>query len=685
MTNKIRKSIFLVVLLLLGLILAGCKNKIVIEGPKKVAVGSTISLTINEEDAAHAIWTSSDESIATVSNGIVTGLKVGTVDISASIGERSGKISIKVSENVNNGEKLFCAASIVSENVNAYDKIELSLMEKVPGTIVDKYNPFDYNAIYVYGVFTSPSGKSIKMPAFWYRDYTINLNTSMSTGKAKAGEPDGTETVNWIGDYEYRLRFLPDEAGEWTYKIYSKIGDDGALEELTGKIDVEGKEEDYKGFIQVDKSNNRTFIYEDGSTFMPIGENMGWWANDSRKTYDYYVWFENAHKNNMNIARIWMMNAYNPLGGFCLHWGKSIYDLTDRLGAAARLDKVIEYADQFDIYIMLTLINHGQFSSEVNSVWASNPYNKAKGGILDKPEKFFSDKEAKKVYKNELMYIIGRYGYSDHIMCWELFNEVDWTDNSSLNSVNIKNWHKEMAMFINANDPYNHMISTSYKSEYGLAFTLDEIDFVCPHSYGYAGLNICDALPSAMEKIYSQYKKPVLYAEIGIDWENGNNNYRLDPKGISLRQASWAGMLGGGASGAMNWWWDSYVHPYDLYSQFSGAGAYAKLLNLHGSDYTQLRTLQGVNVPSNVGIIGYRFDDRIYGYVYAKQWRYNNIVSDMSEIDVSIPFTDGSYKVIFYDTLSGTKLSEKDVNVAGGNISFTLPEFNGDIAFIVNK
>ena len=685
MVGRIKKLLFLVIACIFALVLVGCEvdepeSKIIISisGASNVYVGETITLSAKVDGSEEVpLWSSSDPTIATVEDGVVSGIAKGTVTIYIKVEDTTQEYEINVKERMINRTSLFCGVSEITTTPTVHEKVELCLEERNPGFIKDHYNPFDYNAIDVYGEFVSPSGKSMVVDAFWYRDYVISLDTFINTGNAVEGEPNGLEITKLTGDPEYRIRFRPDEAGEWNYKIYVAVAD-GVYEELNGKITVADSDKEYKGQIQVDKTNNRVFQYEDGSTFMPIGENIGWWTNNSRKIYDYYVWFLNSHNNNMNIARIWMATW-----GFCLHWGKSIYDLSDRLAFAGRLDRTIEYAEQFDIYVMLTLINHGQFSSQTNAEWASNPYNVKNGGILDKPEKFFTDFQAKTVYKNELKYILARYGYSDKIMCWELFNEVDWTDNAEIYAVNIKNWHKEMATFIRQNDPYNHMISTSYKTEQGLAFSLDEIDYVCPHNYGYANKNICEALPSVQDRLYNQYKKPVLYAEIGIDWENGQNNYRLDPKGISLKQASWAGMMGGGAGGAMNWWWDSYVHPYNLYHQFAGAGAYAKLLNLSGADYTQLRTLNGVTKPDSVGLIGYRFDNRIYGYVYDKAWKYNNATGELNGINVSIPFTDGNYKLTIYNTDTGYQLLEKNISVSGGNVVIDFPAFTNDIAFII--
>ncbi len=688
MIRFIKKISLFVLVLLLALVTIGCGETIVevktisLNGPNSIEVGAVGKITATVQGLEGEVqWSTSDPTIATVENGTVTALKAGDVIITATAEDVSSTISIKVNEKVKERESLFCGINIINDEMVAHEKVELSLVERTDGYVKNNFNPFDYNQIKVYGVFTSPSRETnLVAIAFWYRDYAIVLDTNITTGHVREGEINGLELVNFTSGPEYRMRFMPSEAGTWTYHVYIEMNGEELYEDLNGEIEIQDSSKEYKGLIKVNKSNNRTFMYEDGTTFMPIGENMGWWDKDntSRKTYDYKYWFENANKNNMNIARIWMAPW-----SFCLHWGKSATDLTDRLAYAARLDRVLEYADQYDMYIMLTLLNHGQFSTGADPTWKDNPYNAANGGVLDKPQKFFTSAEAKEIYKNELLYIIGRYGYSDKIMCWELFNEVDWTDNADINAVNIKAWHKEMAEFIKNNDCYGHMITTSYKTEQGASFTLDVIDFACPHSYGYAGKNINDTLPQMLDKLYNQYNKPILHAEIGIDWQNGQNNYRLDPTGVNLRQNSWAGMMGGGAGGAMNWWWDSYVHPYNLYYQFKGAGAYAKLLDLNGM-YEQLRTLSGLKKDNKVGVIGYKFDNRIYGYVYDKDWSYFNETGELSNINLEIPFGNGSYTVTFYNALTGVEVKNVNVEVTDGVIRINLPAFTNDVAFIIN-
>jgi len=77
---------------------------------------------------------------------------------------------------------------------------------------------------------------------------------------------------------------------------------------------------------------------------------------------------------------------------------------------------------------LLSLDHHGQVSSTTDANWSDNPYNATNGGPAPIPG-FLSNARARSFIKNRFRYIMARYGYSANIMCWELFNEVEWTDN----------------------------------------------------------------------------------------------------------------------------------------------------------------------------------------------------------------------------------------------------------------
>lgn len=581
---------------------------------------------------------------------------------------------------------LFKAPIVITSSPTQYEKVELALYEKTE-TIAQNGNPFDYDYFKVIGEFTSPTGVVTSIPAFWYQHASITLNENDLTpptgisgvASTNPNEPQGREVVTAVGSPHYRFRILPKEAGSWTYqfKVYQN---NTQTETIEGSFTVNASSEGYLGVIKVDQTNKRTFIYENGDTYVPVGQNLAWYTSSTRRSVDYEVWFSEMAKVGMNISRIWLATW-----GFALHWNQ-YNNFSGRYSNLARLDKVVDLADEYDIKIMLVLLNHGQFSSLVNKEWDKNPWNIANGGILEHPIQFFTSDEAKRVYKNQLLYLIARYSYANSIMCWELFNEVDYVDGAVLGSLTIKNWHDEMAKFLKANDPYQHMVTTSYSGSTGSAFNLSSIDFSTAHSYDYAEKGILNNIPQVLNNVFAQYNKPVLQAELGINWQNGYSSHQADPNGISIRQGLWAGMMGGGAGGAMNWWWDSQVHPNNLYYLYQGAAKYGSLMNLSGSDYQLLSSVSGINInKSNVRLLGYRFNNRIYGYLADSNWTYKNYVNIINKTGttVQIPFTNGVYTVTYYDALNGNVLEQTTLSVTNSYALLNIPTFQYDVAFIV--
>ncbi len=576
---------------------------------------------------------------------------------------------------------VFDQVNLITESPITYEKVEFALVEGEL-KLSEEGNPFDYRYLHVQGVFVSPAGETVTIPAFWYQDYNIILNetwTQTPTGIAgrastDPSEPQGLEMVNYVGDPHYRIRYLPTETGLHTY--YVEVYKNGVVvQALQGTFEVGAGTKEYKGVISVEENNKRNFVFEDGSTFIPVGQNLGWYTSSTRQSEDYRVWLSKMSESYANFTRIWMATW-----SFALHWGDEYDNFTTRQNAAARLDKVVELTNEYDIYYMLALLNHGQFSAITNAQWQNNPWNEDNGGPLSYPMQFFTNVEAKETYKQQLLYIIGRYGYSSHLMAWELFNEVDWIDN--FNSTAVYMWHTEMAQFIKENDPYHHMVTTSYKTETGGAYQSMWIDFANPHSYGYSNKNIMVYVTPVLNQLYENYQKPILHSELGINWESGGSTAQVDPTGISLKQSQWAGIMGGGAGAAMNWWWDSWVHPNDLYYRFEGIGKYSKEMDMVGNRYDLLNQLSGVSVSnSQTGLIGYRIDQRIYGYLFDKNWRYDRTDIGQKSVNVNIPIETGSYVLYIYNTDTGGIIETRNIN-SNGQLQFALT-LTEDIAFII--
>ena len=581
---------------------------------------------------------------------------------------------------------VFQNARLIGDAIQG-EKVEIALFEK-EAKIASEGNPYDYDYFKVMAEITDPNGNKINIPGFYYQATTITLDQEQNvtpTGisgvaSTNPAEPQGVEVVTKVGSPHFRVRFLPSESGK--YQIVFNVYKNNALisTELEMEINVKKSSTPYKGVLEVDPVNKRTFRFTNTEeTFITIGQNTCWYTSSTRKTEDYSVWFSLMKENNMNTTRTWLAP-----GSFSLHSGETYNNYDSRIEYIARLDKLVDYLEEYEIYTMFCLINHGQFSKTVNPTWNDNPYNVANGGILNEPYEFFTSSEAKKVYKSELMYIIARYAYSPYILCWELFNEVDWCDSYYVYEEEYTLWHQEMSKFLKANDPYHHMVSTSFLGIDGDANKLSSLDFVSPHSYSFGGKNTLNEIQKAQKTLFDKYQKPVFFGEIGINSQNGYKNYQADPTGVSLHQDMWGGMMSGGAGGAMNWWWDSFVHPYNLYSNFKGAGAYAKEMDLSGKTYELITNQEYQINNSNIDIMGYNLGNKAYGYLYDKLWTYNNTsLVNKNNVSVSLPFNNGTYQLKIYDCDSGEVLETKTIEAVDGMVNFTVPSFRYDLAFII--
>lgn len=572
----------------------------------------------------------------------------------------------------------------VDSTVSVDETFYMSLNEKTVGFIKENLNPYKSSEITVDAVFTSPSGKTYTRPGYFYQEYELSLLSGTYTGGDNIvfdDELEGTDTAKKVGDPYFRISFRPKEEGTYSYLVNITING-VSTQSFSGSITSlsSNTESTYKGKITIDETNNLYFKYENGGTFIPIGMNNAWYTSSYRKSYDYDVWFKYMSEAGMNYTRIWLASW-----SFALHMGSSVAEVDNfdsRQNQLARLDRVLSIAEEDGIYVCLCLLNHGQFSSITDAEWSSNPYSK----IIDYPFQFFTNETCKAIYKDELRYIIARYGDFDSIMDYELFNEVDWIDGYTGSKYKVRDWHEEMAEYISSIDAYDRLITTSYKDATGLAYKLDSIDFVSIHDYSFKSASgIIVDVKEAMQNYIVTFNKPVMYEEWGIDSTSGKATYDSDPEGISLYQALYGSILGGSCATAMDWWWDTYIHQYNLYHIYEGVSALSKQMDLSGS-LIYLSSNDLTVSDSTLSFIGIKNSkNSVYGYLYNSS--YTRTSSDdeaYNDINVSLSLPNGEYIVTIQNAMTGDVIETKDITSLSGIISFNL-SFTNDVVIIINN
>ena len=94
---------------------------------------------------------------------------------------------------------------------------------RVVGAAPPSGNPFDPDAVLLDAVFSDPSGKPTRVPAFWKQEFTRSL-----TG--------GSETLHAEGEPGWRVRFTPWEPG--TYRCEILLGEHGATPSPAGSTRI---------------------------------------------------------------------------------------------------------------------------------------------------------------------------------------------------------------------------------------------------------------------------------------------------------------------------------------------------------------------------------------------------------------------------------------------------------------
>jgi hypothetical protein len=224
-------------------------------------------------------------------------------------------------------------------------------------------------------------------------------------------------------------------------------------------------------------------------------------------------------------------------------------------------------------------------SSTVNPNWNENPYKSTNGGPCVNTWDYFINNTAIALHKNRLRYIVARWGYSRNIMSWELFNEVEWTDNFQTYKNQIKDWHQEMAAYLKQKDPFKHLVTTSYAhdNEDPNTWNLPEIDFTQTHYYN-GSANVETVLVNGVQSYLNQFSKPTYTGEFGINTSQSNLS-SIDPNGIHIHNSLWATLFSGGMGTGATWWWDTYIAPQNLYYHYKAPAIVANQLPLQAANY----------------------------------------------------------------------------------------------------
>jgi len=559
-----------------------------------------------------------------------------------------------------------------SDTVLQYDKFEASF--EIP-VIFD--NPFDPEQVNISAQFLAPSGKKIDVPAFFWRDYLRRL------------EEEGEQLYPY-GKHQWAVRFAPEETGDYRYSITVKFNGRTHKFDCGGFKCVVGKN---PGFIRWDKQDSMCLSFSNGNFFYPIGHVLRspddlrspyryeFPTDKGKGTFAYDEYFVKMRENLENYIRMWMGAwwvgvEWTP--AYAQHYeGIGRYSLEN----SWKLDYVLDIARRNGIYIVLTLINHGQFSIRPDAEWWDNPYNVINGGFLNSPDEFFHSEEAEKWFKKRLRYIVARWGYSTQIAFWELWNEVDLT--GYYDSKNVRMWHEKIIPILKEMDPWKHNITSHIcrPAADPMVWMARGLETLVSNAYS-------QTIVDTMTEYYFKRKpfgKPMQVHEYGV----GRNARELEN---NLHGGIWTSSLSPMLGTALFWWWP-FIDKKDLYFHYKAVAKFLEGLDRRGKNF-QLSSARIVSISgeksAKASVTGMQNENSAYLWVYDISIFNSRTPSEKVELIESVRlvfelFESGIYCVEFWDTYKGEKFLSFEKYFSAGECEINIPSFSKDIAVKIEK
>ncbi len=203
-------------------------------------------------------------------------------------------------------------SSYTNSQIPKYEKLEINF-QILNSSATNTFFPYDTNpppglpantGITVNAIFTDPNGNTFNQPAFLYQDFDYQVKS-------------GKEWFYPTNNYSWRVRFSPNLAGNWKYKITAQDASGATQSNETFFTVVNSAN---KGLIQVALHDPRYFEFNDGSYFPALGYNLpeGVLDNISPQSGNQAK-LQTMSADGMDFSRVWV-SMYSIYGEAYAGW-----------------------------------------------------------------------------------------------------------------------------------------------------------------------------------------------------------------------------------------------------------------------------------------------------------------------------------------------------------------------------
>ncbi len=195
----------------------------------------------------------------------------------------------------------------ITPNVARYDKFEVRFDVSTQATNLDL--PFDPNSppglqavagISVDAEFSADNWKTVStQPAFFYQPYVLTTR-------------DNQDHFTPSGPPRWTVRFAPQQAGTWQYRLRARDVGGAAVYPASGALsfqvsDLSSNLYKRRGFLRVSQNDPRYFEFDDGTPFTGLGFNDGFGGDSYVAQVEQKMQSYEQYK--MDFMRVWMTSA----------------------------------------------------------------------------------------------------------------------------------------------------------------------------------------------------------------------------------------------------------------------------------------------------------------------------------------------------------------------------------------
>ena len=422
-------------------------------------------------------------------------------------------------------------------------------------------NPFDPEQVEVVCEIRTPDGRRERLPAFFHTPVQL----------AGDGRLEGYGPAGW------RVRYTPRVAGTHIYTIRARDRN-GAAETPQGTFRC--TDADFGGWVRVSKSQPLALEWGSGKPFVPIGFNLFHRARlgqayPHRRLATLQRYVTRLADAGGNFVRLrmdsWWLAIECTADEATGHLGPGFYNQR----VCDEVDRIYQLAEDRGIQIMHCLYNANGMVNRSAAKGSATPWRRPyaffleeNGGSCDEITDFWTDEEAIKRTRMRLRYCVARWGYSPSCMAWEFWNELVLRQDLMNEQVG---WHRDMARFLRALDPWEHPITNSLMPKdfdrHDPLWRLPEMDIVQYHSY--RGRELPGYMAEVAAEAVRRWRKPFFFGECGIIHEDRSQGaYAYDPDGLHLHNGLWAPLFAQAAGAGAFWFIESFVDKNDLYHHY---------------------------------------------------------------------------------------------------------------------